>query len=180
MIYASITKVALVLHPREPAYSAAVAPLRDLISHVLKLSACALSDAFGATLSEDVRHVARGVIEALRAFAQDFSSNGGQDYLARTAAVHDLIDVARRTLPADNIAAVKKRWSDDRALLDDISQEIDDIITGDEFKLGDGDKDGDDDQDDDDEWDELFATSGKKMTTIQVERAKKVNASYAT
>lgn len=113
--------------------------------------------------------------EALRALARDFLDSSGRDYLARTAAVHDLVDAARRDLPVDNGAAIKKRWSDDRKLLDDIVQEIDGMIIGGEFELENGvDEDEDEDGGEDDEWDELFAGSGKKMTAIQVDRAKKV------
>lgn len=174
MIYTSVTKVALTLRPPEAAYSAAVVPLRDLISYVLKISTCAtLFDSYGATLSADVRRVAKGVFEALRGLAENFLNESGRDYLARTAAVHDLIDVARRDLPSDNLSAVKKRWSDDRKLLDDILQEIDSMIVGGEFELEHDDNEGEDDEEED-EWDELFAGSGKKMTEIQVNRAKQV------
>ena len=75
-----------------------------------------------------------------------------------------------RELPADNIAAVKKRWKADRGMLEDSLEEINAMVED----AGEGDDDVNED-DLDDEWDELGFGSTKKMSDDELERTKKVS-----
>ena len=75
----------------------------------------------------------------------------------------------RSELPADNIAAVKKRWKADRVMLEDSLEEINAMAED----GGDGDDDlGGDEVDE--ELDELGFGSVKKMSEVELERTKKV------
>ena len=99
-----------------------------------------------------------------------FAEEAGEDYLVRTGTVHDMVEKARRELPADNIAAVKKRWKADRGMLEDSLEEINAMVED----AGEGDDDVNED-DLDDEWDELGFGSTKKMSDDELERTKKVS-----
>lgn len=101
-----------------------------------------------------------------------FVDSAGEDYLVRTGTVHDLVEKARRDLPADNLAAVKKRWKADRGMLEDSLEEINAMIEeAAQSEQDDLDGDGDDI---DDEWDELGFGASKKMSETELERTKKV------
>ncbi|KZT09538.1 uncharacterized protein LAESUDRAFT_509228 [Laetiporus sulphureus 93-53] len=170
LVYTSTTKVALAFRPQEPAYKAALAPLRDLAGNVTALTSCAtLFDAHGATLAEEARMVVKGVLEAVSAFASGFLD--GSDYLVRTGAVHDLVDKAKRGFPTDNRAAIRSRWISDRGMLEDSLAEVMSMIEDNE----DMDRDGDEDEEfDNDEWDELGLGSSKKMSEVELDHVKKI------
>lgn len=163
----------LVLRPSAPAPSAALAPIKDLASSITSFVTCAsLFDLHGSTLASEVRALARDVCEAVRALSTMFVDSAGEDYLVRTGTVHDLVEKARRDLPADNLAAVKKRWKADRGMLEDSLEEINAMIEeAAQSEQDDLDGDGDDI---DDEWDELGFGSSKKMSEAELERTKKV------
>lgn len=97
-----------------------------------------------------------------------FVEDAGEDYLIRTGTVHDMIEKARREFPADNAAAVRKRWEADKGMLEDSLEEINGMIEDDQ---GEDDVGGDEL---DGEWDELGFGPTKKMTEVELERAKKV------
>ena len=171
LIYTSTTKVALVLRPAAPAPSAALAPIKDLGTSVTSLATCAiLFDVHGSTLASEVRSLARDVLETVRGLASMFVEREEEDYLVRTGTVHDLVEKARRDLPADNLAAVKKRWKADRGMLEDSLEEINAMIE----EGGQDEQDGLDEEGLDDEWDELGFGSSKKMSEVELERTRKV------
>ncbi|TBU65588.1 hypothetical protein BD310DRAFT_15783 [Dichomitus squalens] len=164
LIYTSTTKVTLVLRPTEPAPNAALAPIRDLGTSITSLATCAtLFHLYGTTLASETRLLASDVIEAVRSLTIMFVEDAGGDYLVRTGAVHDMVEKARRELPADNIAAVRKRWRADRGMLEDSLEEINAMVED----AGEGEDDMDD------EWDELGFGSTKKMSGDELERTKK-------
>ncbi|CAL1705071.1 unnamed protein product [Somion occarium] len=186
LVYTSSTKVALTLRPSEPAYTAALTPIRDLATHISSLTTCAtLFDAHGITLAKEVRRSAQDVCEAARALSQTFvtitenadrgsSSSGGgsEDYLIRTGAIHELVEKIKGSLPDDNIAAVRKRYSVDVDMLEDSLKEVAEMI---EDAGGDDEGFEDEDIDDfDDAFDELGLGSTKKLSTVEVERIKKI------
>ncbi|KAI0647272.1 hypothetical protein C8Q79DRAFT_958586 [Trametes meyenii] len=172
LVYTSTTKLTLVLRPSAPAPSAALAPIADLGASVTSLATCAtLFDLHGATLSSYARQAARDICGAINALARTFVDNAGEEYLVRTGAVHDLVEKARKDLPADNLAAVKKRWKADREMLEDSLGEINSMI---EDANQDEDGDLDDEEGLDDEWSELGFGSSKKMSEVELERTKKV------
>ncbi|KAI0807598.1 hypothetical protein C8Q74DRAFT_75847 [Fomes fomentarius] len=149
--------------------SAALAPIKDLGTSVTSLATCAtLFDLHGSTLSSEARLLACNVFEAVRTLTNMFVESAGEDYLVRTGTVHDLVEKARRDLPADNLAAVKQRWKADRGMLEDALQEINTMIE----ESGQG---GEEELDElDDEWDELGFGSSKKMSDVELERTKKI------
>ncbi|OCH93371.1 hypothetical protein OBBRIDRAFT_885514 [Obba rivulosa] len=172
LVYTSTTKLTLTLRPSEPSYTAASGPLRDLAQHISSLTTCAiLFDAHGATLSREVRTVAKEVIEALRCLSENFVNQGGQDYLVATGTVHDVVSQAQQSLSTDNISAVKKRWMSDRSMLDDVLDEVAYMIE----THGAGDEEDEDEGDLDDEWDELGLGAKKKMSEAELSRTKKVH-----
>ncbi|KAI0672995.1 hypothetical protein C8Q78DRAFT_692752 [Trametes maxima] len=172
LVYTSTTKLTLVLRPSAPAPSAALAPIADLGTSITSLATCAtLFDLHGTTLSSYARQTVRDICGAINALVSTFVDDAGAEYLVRTGAVHDLVEKARRDLPADNLAAVKKRWKVDWEMLEDSLGEINCMIE--DGALDDG-GDLDDEEDVDDEWDELGFGSSKKMSEVELERTKKV------
>lgn len=166
LIYTATTKLTLSLRADEPAYKAALGPLQDLIANVSSVTTCAtLFGAHGLTLASDVRQVVAEVCIALSALARTLLEEG-EDYLVHTGMVHDLVDKAKRDLPADNQMAVKKRWVADRGMLEDSLQDVTSMLE-DNDAVGEGD-------DFDDELDELGLGSTKKMSELELERTKKV------
>ncbi|RPD66363.1 hypothetical protein L226DRAFT_500670 [Lentinus tigrinus ALCF2SS1-7] len=170
LIYTSTTKVTLVLRPSAPAPSAALAPIKDLGTSITSFATCAtLFDLHGVTLASDARSLARQVCEAVRALASMFVDSAGEDYLVRTGTVHDVVEKARRDLPADNIAAVKKRWKADRDMIGDSLDEINAMLE--DAEEGEDEAEG---GDLDDEWEELGFGTSKKMSEAERECTKKV------
>ncbi|KAI0082807.1 hypothetical protein K474DRAFT_1585213 [Panus rudis PR-1116 ss-1] len=183
LVYTSSTKVALSLRPSEPAYSASIDPITDLVKHTSSLATCAtLFDPYGVTLAKHVRQSAKDVLEAVQSLSQTFSRitsdtsqvADGDDFLVRTGAVHDIIETIKRELPEDNVAAVKKKYVVDRDMMEDSLQEVSDLL---EDAAADGEDEGfgsDDDDFGNDEWDELGFGSSKKLSEAEVERLKKI------
>ncbi|EIW60102.1 uncharacterized protein TRAVEDRAFT_57469 [Trametes versicolor FP-101664 SS1] len=168
LVYTSTTKLTLVLRPSAPSYTAAIAPISDLGTSITSLATCAtLYDLHGTTLSSYARQATRDICATVSSLADTFIENGGEEYLVRTGTVHDLVEKARREIPADNLAAVKGRWTADRGMLEDSLEEINSMLEG-------GDEDDMDTGGFDDEWDELGFGSSKKMSEIELERTRKV------
>ncbi|KAI8989657.1 hypothetical protein BD414DRAFT_521947 [Trametes punicea] len=171
LVYTSTTKLTLVLRPSAPAPTAALGPISDLGTAVTSLATCAtLFDLHGSTISSYARQAAREICDAVTSLATAFIDDSGEDYLVRTGTVHDLVEKARRELPADNLTAVKLRWKTDREMLEDSLNEISLMIEDAEKENG----EVSDEEDFDDEWDELGFGSNKKLSDIELERVKKV------
>ncbi|OSD08630.1 hypothetical protein PYCCODRAFT_39800 [Trametes coccinea BRFM310] len=174
LIYTSTTKLTLVLRPSAPAPKAALGPISDLGAAITSIATCAtLFDLHGSTLSSYARRSAREICEAVISLAGTFVEDSGEEYLVRTGTVHDLVEQARRELPADNLAAVKMRWKEDRGMLEDSSSDINAMVE-DAADEGDGSLDDNFDDEFDDEFDELGFGSTKKMSEVELERVKKV------
>ncbi|CCM04584.1 uncharacterized protein FIBRA_06765 [Fibroporia radiculosa] len=170
LLYTSTTKLALTLRPGEPAHRAALEPLRDLAANISALTTCStLFACCGTTLASEARSFAKNVCEAVEVLAASFLE-GGEDYLVRTGAVHDLIEKAKGDLSQDNCAAVRRRWVSDRGMLEDTYGEVTAMITDADA----GGEDPDRYDFDDDELDELGLGSSKKMSVVELERTKKV------
>ncbi|KZT70120.1 hypothetical protein DAEQUDRAFT_224967 [Daedalea quercina L-15889] len=168
LIYASTTKLTLSLRAEEPAYKAAVGPLQDLIGNVSAIATCAaLFDAHGLTLASDVRQVVTEVCSALSALGRTLLEEG-EDYLVHTGMVHEVVDKAKRDLSADNRAAVRKRWTADRGMLEDSLQDVASMLEDDDA--------ADQDEDFNDELDDLGLGSVKKMSEVELERTRKVQS----
>ena len=157
------TKAALALKPGSPAYAAAVAPLTEIAARITAISHCVrlFDPAHGRALSNEATSLARQVIEAVRSLAQTLATTG-DDYLVRTAAVHDLIDKARGPdgLSADNVSAVRKLWLSDQASLIDGYEELVQVVDATPTEQDDG-------------WDEL-GLGTESLSATEIERAKKV------
>ncbi|KAJ7940640.1 hypothetical protein B0H13DRAFT_2226014 [Mycena leptocephala] len=184
LLYAATTKVSLALKPSSPTYSASLVPLKDLSDHVSALFHCAnlfVPDSHGATLSREAHSLVRDAIESIRALVQTFldieasdsrqsSGQAGDEYMVRTATVHNVLDKAR-TLSANNLRAVRKRWVEDAASLDDGFQEVADMVN--EAESTDGPED--DDEMFDDGWGEIGIGKSQKMSPEELDRTKKVH-----
>lgn len=157
------TKAALALKPSSPSYSASVAPLTEIAARITAVAHCVrlFTPSHGRTLTNEVTSLARQVIEAVRSLAQTLLATG-EDYLVRTAAVHDLIDKARgpEGLSADNVSAVHKLWLSDQASLVDGCEELDQMMDATPTEFDDG-------------WDEL-GLGTERLSVTEIERAKKV------
>ncbi|KAJ7774823.1 hypothetical protein B0H16DRAFT_1880040 [Mycena metata] len=185
LLYAATTKLSLSLKPSGPTYSASLSPLKDLADRVSALFHCAnlfVPDTHGATLVREVHSLVRDVIESIRALAQTFldieasglrqsSGQAGDEYMVRTATVHSVLDRAR-ALSANNLLAVRKRWSEDAASLDDGFHEVADMVE--EAQSAD-DLEEDPDEMFDDGWGEIGFGKGQKMNPEELERTKKVH-----
>lgn len=186
LIYNIATKLALALKPPTPAYSASIPLLNDLAGHPPALAHCTRllhEDIHGAALIKDVRSRAKEIVDALRALVQTFLNNAargpqlagtgaaGEEYLVRTATLHDLITDARSPsgIPKDNQAAVYRAWKSDRESLDDNLQEITSMIK-------DAESDDDPDSQVDDGWDDIGL--GHTTTMDEHELARANNVSY--
>lgn len=88
--------------------------------------------------------------------------------MVRTGTVHDLIENAKG-ISKDNIAAVRRKWIENRGSLEDGFREVGEMI---EDEAEDNNDDGDDG------WDELGFGKGSKMSTDELERTKKVWRHY--
>ncbi|KAL4254061.1 Cyclin-D1-binding protein 1-like protein [Abortiporus biennis] len=180
LIYTTCTKVALTLRPAEPAHRAAIPCIQDLVKHVSAITTCAtLFEGNGKTLAEDVKRYTKDVFESVNSFSRTFTSilennspssssaTTGEEYLLRTGAVHAVVEKARQELPENNASAVKRRWSQDREMLEDSYADVTSMVE--DSGLGD-----EEDEDFQDELDELGLGSSKKMSEEELERTRKI------
>ncbi|KAJ7155968.1 hypothetical protein C8R43DRAFT_417146 [Mycena crocata] len=181
LLYSATTKLSLALKPSNPTYSAALTPLKDLADHISALFHCAnlfVPATHGATLVREVESLVKDAIESIRALVQKFldieandaresSGQAGDEYMVRTATVHNVLDRAR-ALSTNNLLAVRKRWSEDAASLDDGFREVADMVE-------EGESGEEEDAMFDDGWDEIGIAKSPKMEAEEVERTKKVH-----
>jgi hypothetical protein len=180
LIYSAATKLAIALKPSSPTWSAAVTPLQELSRNTLALSAAAgLYDtsAHGETLRSEVRQTVGNVIGAVRALVQTFEgfAAGAEDaheYLIKTGGVHDLVERARGKdgMSPDNLAAVRKRWAEERGVMEDALREIGEMI---EEAEGEAEEEEEEAGSEEDGWDEL-GLGTKRLSKDEVQRAKVV------
>ncbi|KAJ7273712.1 hypothetical protein B0H12DRAFT_1228528 [Mycena haematopus] len=180
LLYAATTKLSLALKPAKPTYSASLAPVKDLADHVSALFHCAnlfTPEAHGATLVQEVQSLVRDAIHSIRALVQTFleiensdsrqsSGQAGDEYMVRTATVHNVLARAR-ALSANNLLAVRKRWSEDAASLDDGLREATDMVEEAEST--------DDGEEFDDGWGDIGIGKSQKMNAEELDRTKKVH-----
>ncbi|KAF8447966.1 hypothetical protein L210DRAFT_794150, partial [Boletus edulis BED1] len=162
LIYNTATKLALVRAP---------SLLDDLAQHAPALAHCTRllhDDIHGAALTKDVRRRAEDIINALRALLQTFLNNAApsDEYLVRTANLHDLITNARSPsgIQKDNQAAVYRAWKSDRESLEDNLKELATLI-----------KDAQSDNPVDDGWDDIGLGHTEKMDEHELARANNIH-----
>lgn len=190
LIHASTTKLSLTLKPSAPTYSASLPLIKDISDQTSALLHCTnlfSVNAHGATLIHETVSLVKDVIESISALLSTFlavestdsrtsTGRAGDEYMIRTAAVHELIEKARSVngLSADNITAVKKKLKEDTGPLDDGLRELGEMIE-DEGP-------GSDDEmahDEEDGWDELgLGSGGRKMDIHEQGRAKTVGDAF--
>ena len=173
LIYTNTTKTSLVLRPSEPAYKASLPLLQELTKHVNSLTTCTtLFDAHGLTLTKELRRHSIDLLGHVKAFAeylQQQNDPSSKEYLIRAGAVHDAVEQSRNQIPTDNQAAVQRRLADDRDMLADCLEEVQEMA-----------KEGGDEDDELDDWDdeegleELGLGSSKPLSEGERLRAKKV------
>ncbi|KAI6039074.1 hypothetical protein EDC04DRAFT_2688949 [Pisolithus marmoratus] len=188
LIYNLSTKLSLALSPASPTYSASLPLLQDLAKHASGVVYCVslLNEVqHGTTFIKGTTNVVKGVLESLRDLVQTFvdlaardlpSTSGvaGEDYLIRTAALHDLITRAQGSngIPKDNRSAVRQHWSIDKATLEDGLSEVARMIE--ETERDDVNHLTAEDDDFDDGWDELGLGNNTTLNKDELARAKSV------
>ena len=141
LIYHVVTKLALALNPTEPEFSAAISPLDDLINHVNAITSCAslVTITFGSTLRTEVVGLTFDVVQATKAFVDNCipatncatpPSKLKPTHLYLTGSLHELIDYSRSSdgLSKNNLQAVRKKWSQDRSVLEDGYRELSELL----------------------------------------------------
>lgn len=187
LIYNLSTKLSLALNPSSPTYSASLPLLQDLAKHASGVVYCVslLNEVqYGATFIKDTTNLVKGILESLRDLVQTFidlaardlpstSGTTGEEYLARTAALHDLITTAQgpNGIPNDNRSAVRQHWSVDKATLEDGLAEVSRMIE--EAERDDANHPAEED-DFDDGWDELGLGTNTSLSKDELSRAKSV------
>lgn len=144
MVYHAATKLALALNPTEPTFSAAISPLDDLVKHTNAVTSCAslFTTTFGSTLRTEVIGLALDVLQATKGFVDNcVLITGGTapppklkpTHLYLTGSLHELIDHSRGPdgLSKDNLQAVRKKWSQDRSVLEDGYRELSELLISD-------------------------------------------------
>jgi hypothetical protein len=193
LLYSNTTKISIALNPSSPTYSAAITPLKDLITHTSTLASNAslfLPNVHGRILTAEVHSITKSVLTALQELAHAHlslltkptththkdatisSSSRNDEYLAKTGVVHELITQAKaehqpQGLSKTNLIAVRKRWREQ-------SEIIADAVSTLEIEAS---PSPDDEEDDlDDGWDdpELDLGDPGKQSPEQIELAKKV------
>ena len=179
MIHHTITKLALALDPTEPTFSAAISPLDDLAKHINAITTCAslFTATFGSTLRTEVVGLTSDVLQATKGFIDHCvlitssvtpppKLKATRLYL--TGSLHELIDNSRGAdgLSKNNLQAIRKKWVQDRSVLEDGYRELSELLTSDET--------GDDSFNEDfsDEDDLVFDST--PLTPEETERVRKV------
>ncbi|KAJ3561307.1 hypothetical protein NP233_g10270 [Leucocoprinus birnbaumii] len=170
LIYASTTRLALVLKPSSPSYTAALEPLKELSQRVASLPHCVrlLQTDNGKTLAAEAYTIARDVLEALGSLIQTFSHH-------QTGAVHDIIENARGSsgFSGNNLVAVGKVWRSNQDSLQDSLDEVRELME----KAENPEADAEDEFDDG--WDELGLPSSVKPSAAELETIKKVRTNIS-
>ena len=179
LIHHIITKLALALNPTEPTFSAAISPLDDLTKHVNAITICAslFTATFGSTLRTEVVGLTSDVLQATREFvdhciliASDITPPPKlkATHLYLTGSLHELIDHNRGadSLSKNNLQAVRKKWAQDKSVLEDGYHELSELLAFD----GTGDDSFNESFSDEDD----LILDSSPLTPEEAERAKKV------
>lgn len=158
LIYSNTTKLSIALNPSTPTYSAALRPLKDIITHSSTLASNAslfLPSVHGRTLTAEVHSIAKSVLTALEDLARAHLSlitrvptegDATSGYLSKTAIVHQLIAQAKAVhsegLSRSNLDAVRKRWLEHSETVSDAEA----MLEFEGFASSDGDNDKTDDE----------------------------------
>lgn len=128
-----------------------------------------------ATLLKEYTSLVQIVIEAVESLAQMFldSTRVTEEYLVRTGAVHDIIDMARKPggLSLTTREAVRKKWLQNHESIVDGAEEIQQV-----YKPASS-EDPEDDDFIDNEWEELGINSTMKLSPAELDRTEKVGSS---
>lgn len=188
LIYNLSTKLSLALSPSSPTYSASLPLLQDLAKHTSGVVYCVslLNEVqHGATFIKDTKKIVKGILKSLRDLVQTFielatcdlpstSRTAGEDYLVRTAALHDLITTAQGSngIPKDNRSAIRQNWSVDKATLEDGLSEVTRMIE--EAERDDANRPTAEGDDFDDGWDELGFGTNTSLDKEELARSKSI------
>jgi hypothetical protein len=171
LIHTSTTRLSVSLGKPPPSYPIALVPLKDLTSNVSQLASCASSLPPGALRKEAV-WAAEETVQALDALVQYFDSRCrqgetvGNEYLAKTGAVHDAVEKAEK-MSRDEAEAVAKAWRTNGESLEDSLKEVKEMME-------DAEDEAEEQDEFDDGWDELGEGFGGKLKPEEMERVKKV------
>ncbi len=170
LLRASSTKLALAMKPSSPTYSAVHTPLKDTSSHLAAIAHCIhllRPELHGSILVLEFQRVAIDIINSLRSLLTVLVGlKDGNEYLVQTGELHDLIDTAQSPtgLSADNVAAIRKKWLQDKGSLEDGLNELNDMLDHEHSEA----------YDENDGWDELGLGSDASLNPTERERSKKV------
>ncbi|KAN0137318.1 hypothetical protein V8E53_004763 [Lactarius tabidus] len=111
IIYSNTTKLSTALNPSTPTYSTAIRPPKDLIAHASTLTSNA---SFTKRLTA-LENLARAHLSLIaRVPSKVDATSGTEEYLSKTAVVHELIAQAKaadpQSLSRSNLVAVRKHW----------------------------------------------------------------------
>lgn len=156
-----------------------MSPLDDLVKHIDAIASCAslFTTTFGSTLRAEVVGVTSDVLQAIKVFVDHCAliTDGATPppklkaaHLYLTGSLHELIDHNRGSggLSKNNLQAVRKKWSQDRSVLEDGYRELSELLASD------GTEDNPFNEDSGDE-DDLVLDSAP-LTAEEAERVKKV------
>jgi Grap2 and cyclin-D-interacting, N-terminal len=166
LIHTSTTRLSVSLGKPPPSYSLAQVPLKDLASQVVQLTSCTCSYPPG-TLRREAISVFEGTIRALTALVRHFEKQcrqggtGGEEYLAKTAAVHDAVTSAE-SLSSDETEAIITAWKANGETLEDSLKEVKEMEDEQSSENG------------GDGWDELGEDFGRKLKPEERQRVKQV------
>jgi hypothetical protein len=102
-------------------------------NNLISCTTCFTSSAYGGAYTKFISLSSSEIIASLDALIQSFIvSKEHQSHLPAIGALHECIDSVKANLDVipDNVAAVRKRWSENVAFLNDALAEIGDLIDG--------------------------------------------------
>ncbi|KAF9053690.1 hypothetical protein BDZ89DRAFT_976253 [Hymenopellis radicata] len=172
LLRASTTKLALAMKPSSPTYSAVHTPLKDTSSHLAAIAHCIhflRPELHGSILVLEFQRVAIDIINSVRSLLTVLVGlKDGNEYLVQTGELHDLIDTAQSPtgLSVDNVAAIRKKWLQDKGSLEDGLSELNDMLDHEPSEA-------DAEEENDDGWDEFGLGSDASLTPTERERSKK-------
>jgi cyclin-D1-binding protein 1 len=175
LIHNSTTRLSVSLGKPPPSYSIAKVPLKDLGSQVAQLTSCTCSFPPGVLRKEAV-WAAEVTIRALETLVQHFESQylqdefGGDEYLAKTGAIHDAV-VKAEQMSSDETEAIVKVWKLNGESLDDSLREVREMM---EKKDVDKDDVGEPGEEGGDGWDEVGEGFGGALNPEEIKRVEKV------
>ncbi|CCO32877.1 hypothetical protein BN14_06941 [Rhizoctonia solani AG-1 IB] len=178
LLYARSTSLTMVLNA--DSYSAAREPLNDIARDITRLAHCAGSfSVSGPTIRSEAVWASEEVIDCIQTYLISFTRSKATEasraeskaaLMLRVGSIHNTIDRIKASFATDNRAAVVKRWQSDASHIEDATREVKEMIE----EAGSDDPTENAGDDFDDGWGEILDGQASKLTTHEVEAAKKV------